>query len=455
MTPNKSLENTQSIINLLRNDFLNSLVTIFPFEAITKEYLVGKRDKVYNIENTLLTMVYTATQEDKTLQNSVLSFKKIFESKRELVEQQAHSLVENEREIDQQRTTPKQGRKKLYKAKIKKSALKDLSVNTAAYSKARSRISFSLIRDVFNSTIKDTREVEVWHGMGVYSTDGTYVQMQDTPELQQKYPMKSNNKDITDTPYPQGLLQVIIQHGSGFIYDYKLSNRQVSELSLIYELMTNIPANSVLLADDLYNSYAIFALTQKYNFDIIVPGKRKRKYTVKQKIADGDEIVEIVKNQNKRAQWLSKDEVLPEKLLLRRIEFTSLDGKTPMVIYTTILDKSISKTEIVLKYFNRWDIEITIREIKTLMDVNIIRSKTDEMVQKELAVAFIAYNLIKKIIIQSTKGTAFSPETNIIQKFFESNKKLFIDSKGRIYNRWSTGRYGKANEGDSKIHNIL
>ena len=446
MEPNKSLENTLATMNAMRNDFLNSLVTIFPFEAIKEEYLNGTRDKVYNVENTLLTMVYTATQADKTLQNSVLSFKQIFESKRDTIIHQAELVVEKEREIDQQCTSPKLGRKKLYKTKIKKSALKDVSVNTAAYSKARSRISLSLINDVYNTISKHPCNAEVWHGMGVYSTDGTYIQMQDTPELWQKYPVKSQNKDASDHPYPQGLLQAIIQHGSGFVYDYKLSNRQESELNLIYDLIKNIPSNSVLLADDLYCSYNIFALARKNNFNMIVPGKRKRNYIVKEKIAEGDEIVEIEKTKCKKSKWCLEEASLPQNLLVRRIEFKSLDGKTPMVIYTTILDKSISSTEIVLKYFNRWDIEITIREIKTLMDINIIRSKTDDMVHKELAIALIAYNLIKKIIMQSTEGTAFSPKSDIIQRFFESNKKLFIDSKGRVYNRWSSGRYGKTNE---------
>ena len=195
MEPNKSLENTLATMNAMRNDFLNSLVTIFPFEAIKEEYLNGTRDKVYNVENTLLTMVYTATQADKTLQNSVLSFKQIFESKRDTIIHQAELVVEKEREIDQQCTSPKLGRKKLYKTKIKKSALKDVSVNTAAYSKARSRISLSLINDVYNTISKHPCNAEVWHGMGVYSTDGTYIQMQDTPELWQKYPVKSQNKE--------------------------------------------------------------------------------------------------------------------------------------------------------------------------------------------------------------------------------------------------------------------
>ncbi|MHB1688950.1 MAG: transposase, partial [Ignavibacteriaceae bacterium] len=145
--------------------------------------------------------------------------------------------------------------------------------------------------------------------------------------------------------------------------------------------------------------------------------------------------------------WLPKDESadggLPDAILLRRLTFLSLDGTETMALYTTLLNEKIPKSEIILKYFTRWDIEITIREIKTIMDINVLRGKTDDIIKKELASAFIAYNLIRKIIAQSTEGTAFSPERDIIQEFFESNKELYIDRKGRVYKRWSPGRYGK------------
>jgi len=69
------------------------------------------------------------------------------------------------------------------------------------------------------------------------------------------------------------------------------------------------------------------------------------------------------------------------------------------------------------------------------MDINVLRRKTDDIVKKELVSAFIAYNLIRKIISQSTEVTAFSPERDIIHEFFEGNKELYIDRKGRVYIR--------------------
>ena len=127
--------------------------------------------------------------------------------------------------------------------------------------------------------------------------------------------------------------------------------------------------------------------------------------------------------------------------MLRRIQCKSPDGQE-YVLLTTILDKNIKKDEFQLLYLTRWDIEIGIREIKTLMDINVLRSKTPDMAYKELCVSLSSYNLIRKIIYASIKDLPFSPEEDFIYKFYTLNQNILIDKKGRAYNRWSPGRRG-------------
>ena len=49
------------------------------------------------------------------------------------------------------------------------------------------------------------------------------------------------------------------------------------------------------------------------------------------------------------------------------------------------------------------------REIKTIMGINIARSKTEDMVLKEITIALTVYNMIRKIIAKSVEQTDFSP----------------------------------------------
>ena len=429
MTPNKSLELSVKIRDTMRLDMLQFIEPIFPYETVrsyNSPMNIKRRDRVFNTENTLMTMVITSMQEDRSLQNSVRIFQEIFHKNRETTIKSAIEIHDS---------------KKKSSVRIPISKIKDLSSNTAAYSKARERVDQALIDRVFTASTKpDGLEcVQNWHGRQVFNTDGTYFQMQDTPEIPEKYRVQKHS-DGALQGYPQGLLQVLTQHGTGLIYKYRIAGRDQSELDVIVDLLDTIPENSVILADDLYNCYAFFCLLNDKGIDIVVPDKKNRPYKVVKKIAPGDEIVEISKPHHK-VRELVNGQKMPSSILLRRISYK--DNEHPneeRSLLTTIFDETIERQEFIHKYSTRWDIEITIREAKTIMGINIARAKTEEMVFKEIGVALLSYNLIRKIVAKSASQTPFSPETDLFQKLYSISTPTLVDRKGRVYSRWSPGR---------------
>ena len=225
--------------------------------------------------------------------------------------------------------------------------------------------------------------------------------------------------------------------GGQFGPEYALSNRHVSELALFYEMIDRIPSGTILVLDDLYNCYEIIAKCKRKGIELLFPAKRERKFEVVDVIAPGDEIISI-KAPEKRSKWLQENEPA-NTFLMRRITCKSPEG-LDYILHSTVLKEEIIKEEFNMLYLTRWDIEISIREIKTIMDINILRSKTPDMALKELNVALATYNLIRRFIYAAIKKLPFSPKEDFIQKFYTHNKKVHIDKTGRIYNRWSTGR---------------
>jgi hypothetical protein len=257
MTPNHSLDLSLQLQNLIRTDLLQQISMEFPFELIESNNSKGikRRDRIFNEGNTLLTMLVTAVNQDKSLKQSVNIFKEIFESRGEHI-----ALLEKE-ELESRRLTDitiekKMGRPKLYQSQLPKSKTQPVSDNTAAYTKARQRLDYSLVQQVFDYSKDFTGLVQpVWHGMKTYNTDGTYCQMQDSEELRKKYYVKED-----DGAYPQILLQGIVQQGTGQIICFEIGSRHQSELELIAKQIGQLPTGSLLLADDLYSCYAIFAM---------------------------------------------------------------------------------------------------------------------------------------------------------------------------------------------------
>lgn len=435
MKPNRSLAISTSIQECKMGNILGVLEQEFPSHIL--EEVPRGRNRVFNEKDTLLTMVLTAVQQDKTLKNSVDLFYMIHQRKKQELQAAMEAEMNRQRRADRRAPTRPVGRPKTYEVRLPKSLERNISLNTAAYSKARGRVPVSLTEKLFQASRLEEVEnaYSHWHGYRVLIGDGTYVQMQDTKALREDFQVMHHGQPSEG--YPQGLLEAIIDRGTGQVYSFRLSNRHVSELALFYELLDEVPSGSLLLLDDLYNCYEILAKCTRKGIEVVVPAKRERKYEVIEAVSEEDEVIEI-KAPKSRSKWLDKNEEAPS-LSLRRIVCLSPEGKE-YVLHTTILNKNITQQEFQLLYLTRWDIEITIREIKTIMDVHILRSKTPEMVFKELTVTLATYNLIRKIIYASINDLPFSPKEGFIQRFYTLNTDIFVDKKGRVYNRWSTGR---------------
>jgi hypothetical protein len=436
MKLNRSLAISNHIQDCKAGDIIGLLEKEFPSSELHWEDAGLGRDRVFTVGNTLLTMVLTAVQQDKTLANSVNMYYIIHQQHRQQVIKELEEEAAKQQEIDSQ-LEKRAGRPKKYTVKLPRSLDQDISLNTAAYSKARDRVPTKLTQDLFNASriVDATNSYSNWHGYRVLVGDGTYIQMQDTPTIREQYEVKHNGEPSDG--YPQGLLEVIIERGTGQLYCFNLSNRHVSELSSFYKMIDDLPSGSIILLDDLYNCFEIISKCKRKGIELLMPAKRERSYELVEVLAPGDEIIRI-KTPKNRSKWLEENEP-SNKFLIRRISCVSPEDNE-YVLHTTILDKEIKKEEFNMLYLTRWDIEIGIREIKTIMDINVLRSKTPDMALKELTVSLAAYNLIRKVIYASIKGLPFSPKEDFIQKFYTHNKEVLIDKTGRIYNRWSTGR---------------
>lgn len=437
MKQNRSLAISTKLQKIRSANIIGALEKEFPMsvlEGYTNDQ--KSRERVFTPANTLLTMVLTSVQEDKTLQNSVNLFYFMHQRMHQETLREENQRIEKEKKLHERRVQKVAGRPRKFEVQLPKSLSRDISFNTAAYSKARKRLPLELTQKLFlaSRVEKAKNDYTHWRGYRVFIADGTYLQMQDTKEIRKDFAVKHQNGG---SGYPQGLLEVIIERGTGQVFSYKLSDRHISELALFYEMLDELPKKSLLLMDDLYNCFEIISKCKRRQIDFIVPAKRERGYQIEKVITEGDEIIRI-KTPKNRSKWL-KDNEPANTFLIRRIQCKSPEGKE-YVLHTSILDESISKEEIQIHYLTRWDIEISIREVKTVMDINVLRSKTPEMALKELTVTLTTYNLLRKIIYASVKDLHFSPKEDFIHEFYTYNKDVLMDKKGRIYNRWSPGR---------------
>jgi len=116
---------------------------------------------------------------------------------------------------------------------------------------------------------------------------------------------------------------------------------------------------------------------------------------------------------------------LPDTITVR--EF-SVKG---IVYVTTLLEpKKYPKTEIAAFYQQRWHIELDIRAIKTHMGMELLRCKTPEMVEKEIAVHVLAYNIIRGNLAQAAILNNKIPRQlsfkSAVQLIIQATKQLIV-----------------------------
>ena len=94
----------------------------------------------------------------------------------------------------------------------------------------------------------------------------------------------------------------------------------------------------------------------------------------------------------------------PDELTVREIK---TDGR---VLVTTMLDpRKTRKRGLSDLYMQRWHVELDFRNIKTTLGVDVLKCLTPQMVEKELWVNLLAYNLIRLLMAQAAVESGLKP----------------------------------------------
>ncbi len=191
-----------------------------------------------------------------------------------------------------------------------------------------------------------------------------------------------------------------------------------------------------MLADQLYCSYFTIALLLlgKRDFVARIHHARKVDYKKTKRLGAGDCL--ITWTRPAKPQWMDQAtyERVPETITLRMVEVQVREPgfrTESFLVVTTLLDpKEYPKEDIKDLYRKRWLVELDIRAIKVSLGMDILRCKTPEMVRKEVWTCLLAYNLIRKTMLQAALQSGLSPRelsfTNAMQTLAASLESLPI-----------------------------
>jgi hypothetical protein len=121
-----------------------------------------------------------------------------------------------------------------------------------------------------------------------------------------------------------------------------------------------------------------------------------------------DQLVEYFKPPV-RPTWMTAEEFasLPDSLLVREVRYAigRRGFRTRRVdLVTTLSDpERYPAEELAQLYYDRWRVELNLRHLKQTLHLDVLRSKTEAGVRKEVQMLALVYNLVRLVMLESAR----------------------------------------------------
>ncbi len=311
---------------------------------------------------------------------------------------------------------------------------RNIASSTGGYCQARQHLPKLLVSSVMNESMERLRqrllESEPEGSPRVYLLDGSSLQLEHEAELVRPYPPNRNQHGRSHWP----VLRIVVLHDLrtglaerpywGAMYGPKA----VSEQGLAKQAMAQVPAGAVIVGDRNFGIFFTAYGAGQAGHQTIV-----RLTAVRAKRLAGGEIAEPgeyavcwrasrwdgrKKGQKQAPPWPDGASI-EGRLIAVRVGRGR--HKQWLYLFTTT---TLPAEEVVALYGRRWRIETDLRCLKQTVHLSRINAHSVDMMEKELLVAVMAYNLVRAIMFQAAQRAAIDPR----QLSFTYASQIVLDS---------------------------
>ncbi len=278
----------------------------------------------------------------------------------------------------------------------------DISANTGAYSQARSDLPVAAavraIEVSAGTMIKG--EGPRWKGRRDFLIDGTSITTGHYPELVRRFPPATNQHGSSHWPVIRKVMAYEL--GSGLAtrpyYGAMFGPNAVSETDLARQILGQLGGPAMIVYD---RNFGIFSMTHaaiKAGHDVLVRMTDVRfRALVSQAVPAGPGEWTI---EWRPTRWdrrhnpdIPADAVVRGRLIEVSVEHA---GKTVVLrLFTT--DIRSTPEELATFYGQRWSVEGDIKSVKQTLAMDRLSSRTVDMVEKEILLGIVAYNLVIQV----------------------------------------------------------
>ncbi len=291
---------------------------------------------------------------------------------------------------------------------------KRIALSTGGYCQARQDLPKLLVSRTMDELIQRLRsrllEPGVESAQRVYLLDGSSLQLEHEPDLLQAFPLARRERRPPHWP----LLRFVVLHD----LETALAERPewgpmngpeaVGEQELAERAMQSVAAGSMLVGDRNFGIFSTAHSAQQHGLEVVLRLTEVRaKFLLGQPISgQGDYPVcwrpSRWDGQGKRV-WPT-DASVPGRLIAWCVG--SGQHQQWLHLFTT---SSLPAEQVVALYGLRWRIETDLRSLKQTIRLQRIEAHSTDMMEKELLVAVMAYNLVRAFMLLAAQRAKLDP----------------------------------------------
>ncbi len=283
-----------------------------------------------------------------------------------------------------------------------------VSEEDGAYCRAKARLPLSEFPKALSATAQAADKlapaVTLLQGRRVKVADGSTFTTADTPKNRKAYPPVQ----APEPNFPMMRVMVLFSLLSGAILSLASGDLRTAELPMLYQMLSQLVPNDILMGDRGFGNFVLLALLNHLQLGVDFIGRSARQVDGRRRLkrlSKNDWLV-IWKKGTNPSLWLPALiwTALPKEITLRVVRGSChVKGfrVRRVTVVTTLLDaKLYPAREILQAYLRRWRLEMCLDDLKTTLQMEMLRSRSPEMLQKEIYAHLIVHNLIRCTMAQ-------------------------------------------------------
>ena len=249
---------------------------------------------------------------------------------------------------------------------------------------------------------------DLWCGHRVLAADGSSVTAPDTPANQKAYPQQSVQNPGCGFPIIR--LVALLSLATGMLTAWTTGDWSQHEVGLLQTLWDHLRAGDVLLADRGFSNWGLLAQCLQRNLHAVfrVKGIRRSDFRCGKRLSRNERLVQWRKSWTPAKTVTAQEWALLPQVLTLRLVRCQLDlpgfRTRQVILVTTLLDSEKYPPEALSQlYFRRWAMELSLRNLKTTLQMDQLSCKNPQNLEREIRMHFLVHNLVRRLMLEAAR----------------------------------------------------